>query len=329
VTVFEKQTSRFFKFKNVGDAISGILTDIGEPRQATKFNPNPDAPRQLDFWESADGGVPRPKMEVLLTLQTELREDAEDDGKRKVVIPVFYKDGSQLSAIQAAMFPTGATDLELGAWMGLRFIGHDPDSANPQNPRKLYEAAYKRPAAGGGAFKAQPAQQPGQAPAASQQPVQQPAWQQPGPGQYQGPPDTQRPGATQPPAAPYGQQQPAWQEPQHVNAGTGEVSGWQQQPASVAPSWPEATQEWAAPANAYTPPANPTPVQQQAMNHFPAAQQQPQWQQPAAQQPAAAAPPSSYQVDMAMGLLQQGAPDNYISEQSGLSMQAVAALRNR
>jgi hypothetical protein len=338
VTVFEKQTSRFFKFKNIGDTIVGTLVDIGEPRQATKYNPNPDAPRVLDFWESSDGGAPRPKMEVLLTLQTDLREDPDDDGKRKVVIPVFYKDGSPLSAIQAAMFPTGATDLELGAKVGLRFTGHDPDSANPQNPRKLYQGLYERPAAGGGAFQHQPAQnQP--APAA-QQPAQQANWQQPGQpaqgGGFGAPAPAQQPGGwEQAPAQnqwagapgqqqPAAAQQPVWQDPQHVQAGTGEVTGWQQ----PAPQ----QQEWAAPPEAYQPPANPTPQQQQAMAHFPAAA--PGWQQPQQQQPAAApqqqpAPPSSYQVDVALGLIQQGAPDNYISEQSGLSMEAVSALRNR
>lgn len=328
MTVFEKQTSRYFKFQNIGDTIVGTLVDIAEPRQATKYNPDPNAPRVLDFWESSDGGAPRPKMEVVLTLQTELREDADDDGKRKVVIPVFYKDGSPLSAIQAAMFPTGANDLEMGAKLGLRFVGHDPESKNPQNPRKIYQGHYERPAAGGGAFAMQQGGQ-GQQPApGAQQPHQQQNWQQPAP---QGQPGGFNPAQGQQAPQqnwqqPAPQQQPAWQEPQHVQAGTGEISSWGQQPAAGGQD------NWQAPASAYQPPANPTPQQQQAMAHFPAAQpgwQQPQQQAPAAppQQPAAA--PSSYQVDMAMGLIQQGAPDNYISEQSGLSMEAVAALRNR
>lgn len=331
MTVFEKQTSRYFKFKNVGDTIVGILTDIAEPRQATKYNPNPDAPRVLDFWESSDGGAPRPKMEVVLTLQTELREDPDDDGKRKVVIPVFYKDGSPLSAIQAAMFPTGAKDLELGAKIGLRFTGHDPESQNPQNPRKLYQGLYERPAAGGGAFAHQGGQQQAQQPAAApQQQAQQPAWQQPAPQAQPG--GFGAPAAAQQPAWQQPQQQPApqWQDPQHVQAGTGEITGW-----GAAPSQEPA---WQAPPEAYQAPANPTPQQAAAGAHFPAwqAQQQPAGQQQAWQQPQQqAAPPqppaapSSYQVDVAMGLIQQGAPDNYISEQSGLSMEAVSALRNR
>lgn len=329
MTVFARQTSRYAKLKNVGDAISGTILEIGEPRQSMKYNPNPNAPKVPDFWESSDGGAPRPKMEVVLTLQTQLNEGPDesgtaDDGKRKLVVPVFYKDGSMLNAIQTAMFPTGATDLEIGAFLGVRHTGHDPDSANPDNPRKLYEAIYKRPAAGGGAFQAQQepartappqqAQQPNAAqygqPAAAggwgaqggaQQPAQGGGWQRGGglPNQGYNVP------ATEP------QQQPAWGEPQHVQAGTGEVTGG-----------------WPPPQEAYRPPANPTPQQAQAATHFPAAQ--PGWQQPQqAQQPAAAAPPSSYQVDMALGLIQQGAPDNYISEQSGLSMEAVSALRNR
>ena len=329
MTVFAKQTSRYAKLKNVGDAISGTILEIGEPRQSMKYNPNPDAPRVPDFWESSDGGAPRPKMEVVLTLQTELNDGPDesgnpDDGKRKQVVPVFYKDGSMLNAIQTAMFPTGAQDLEIGAWIGVRHTGHDPDSANPQNPRKLYEAAYRRPAAGGGAFRAQEQQQPAAAPA--------PQAQQPNAAQYgqpaQGGGWGAQGGAQQPAQgggwqrggglpnqgynvpAPEPQQQPAWGEPQHVQAGTGEVNAG-----------------WPPPQDAYQPPANPTPQQAQAAQHFPAAQ--PGWQQPAAAVAAAPQAPSSYQVDMALGLIQQGAPDNYISEQSGLSMEAVSALRNR
>ncbi|UXE04777.1 hypothetical protein QEH44_gp41 [Arthrobacter phage Shambre1] len=331
MTVFEKQTSRFFKLKNIGDQVSGFITDISEPRQATKFNANPQAPRVLDFWESSDGGAPRPKMEVILTLQTELREDGDDDGKRKVVVPVFYKDGSMMSAIQTACFGTGATDLEIGAWLGIRFTGHDPDSQNPQNPRKLYEAAYKRPAAGGGAFAQQQAAQ--QAPAPQQQPG---GFQQ---GGFTGAPAPQQQAA---------QQAPAWQPPAAVNPATGEVGG-----QAAAPSWggQTAAGQPVQDPSLYQPPANPTPEQQQAMNHFPAANgQQPAWQPPApaaaqpgpyqqsAQQPPAAgpAPQAAPQqlpvvevpVQQIRDLIAQGAPDNYIAATTGASMEAISAIRN-
>lgn len=318
MSVFAKQTSRFVKLKNVGDSVSGIITEISEPRQATKYDPRPDAPRVPDFWESSDGGAPRPKMEIVLTLQTDINEGPDDsgnadDGKRKLVVPIFYKEGSMLSSIQNAIIGAGGQDIELGAWVGVRHTGHDPASANPQNPRKLYEAAYRRPAGGGGAFQAN-AGQP-----AAQQPAAQPAQQ------------------FQPPAAQPAAQPAAYQPPVAVNQQTGEVGGqaaapsWGGQTAAGAPVAGAPEQAWSAPATAYVPPANPTPEQAQAMAHFPAAQTA--WQPPAAAAPAPApaAPPAAPQMDAAAikNLIAQGAPDGYILENvPGSTPEAVAAIRN-
>lgn len=307
MTVFAKQTSRFFKLKNVGDAIVGTLTEISEPRQATKYQQNPNAPRVLDFWESSDGGPPRPKMEVILTFQTDLNEGPDDtgdpdDGKRKLVVPVFYKDGSMLTAIQSAMLRAGAKDLEIGARVGVRHTGHDPDSANPAQPRKLYEAFYERPAGGGGVFQQQEQQH-------------QPPQQQAAPPQQQAAPP---------------QQQAAWQPPTPVNTSTGEVGqqpapSWGGQTAAGAPVQGGPEQQWQAPPEAYVPPANPTPQQAQAAAHFPAAQQA-AWQPP--QQ---AAPPAAPQMDVAAikDLIGRGAPDGYILQNvPGSTPEALAAIRN-
>ena len=312
MSVFAKQTSRFVKLKNVGDSVRGVLTEISEPRQSTKYDPRPNAPRVPDFWESSDGGAPRPKMEVILTLQTTINEGPDesgnpDDGMRKLVVPIFYKEGSMLSVMQNALVAAGAKDLEIGAELGWRHTGHDPESANPQNPRKLYEAFYNRPAGGGGVFQAGAWQQ--QAPPQQQQAA--PQYQEPVPSQH-----------GQPPA-------PAYQPPVPVNQQTGEVGGQQQAPTwggQTAAGQPVQEQTWQAPPEAYQPPANPTPEQAQAATHFPAAQ--PAWQPPQEQQ---AAPAPAPQVDAGAirTLIQQGAPDGYILQNvPGATAAAINAIRN-
>lgn len=345
MSVFAKQTSRYAKLKNVGDRISGIVLNVSEPRQSMKYDPRPGATRVPDFWESKDGGPARPKMEVVLTLQTDLNEGPDDDGvaddgERKIVVPVFYKEGSQLFEIQKAIVAAGGKDIENGAWLGLAHTGHDPESANMDNPRKLYQAAYKRPSGGGGAFAAgagqeQPAAQPQQT---QQQPPVHPlnggqgAWQQPAAQPQQTQQQWQQPAAQA--APPAQQQQQAWQPPVQLNTSTGEVNGGV-----------PATDAWGAPAQAaqqpqqgWEPPRdeaamgqpvqNPNPVQQQALNAFNGGQNA-GWQPPAAAAPPAAPAPAT-QVDVAaiQGLISQGAPDGYIMQQTGASQEAINALRN-
>jgi hypothetical protein len=108
-----------------------------------------------------------------------------------------------------------------GGFLALTFTHLDPESKNPQNPRKLYAAKYQAPAPGQGAF-TQPAAQP--APAAEPQYNQwNPAPEQPAP-------------AAAPPAwaQPAAQAAPAYQPPVQVNTSTGEIPEAQAAPAPVA-----------------------------------------------------------------------------------------------
>lgn len=339
MSVFAKTTSRYHKLKNVGDSIQGTILEIPEPKQSTVYNPDPAAPKKLDFWESRDGGPARPKLEVHLLLQTEINEGPDengepDDGERRLVVPIFFKDGSMMSAIQAAMGRAGAKDLEKGGKIGIRFTGHDPESANPQQPRKLFEAYYEKPAAAGGVFAQQPQaaqapqqyQQPAQAPAPQAQQWQQPqaaqtpaqqAWdQQPAQAQWQQPQAAQAP--AQQPAAPAQQ----WQAPQAVNPSTGELGQqWGQQP----------TAEPARDPGMYQQPEQPTPVQQQATAAFNGTAGQQGWQPPQAaapQQQAQPAAPVQVNAEQVRELIRQGAPDGHIAQVTGASLEAITALRN-
>lgn len=329
---FAKQTSRYFKFgKQPGSSIQGTITHIGEPRQSYKYDPRPGAPKVLDFYEGAQGGPPRPKMEVVLTLQTDLRDDGpDDDGMRKLVVPIMYKDGSLISAIQNAIDAAGGKDIAVGAQMWAQFTGFDPDSQNPDNPRKLYAAGYRLPPAGGGAFQQgggqqqQPAQQPqfnqgGQLPPAPQQPYQQPQqWQQPQPGGQQQP----QPGGQQyPPADVAGV--PFQQQPQQDPWGS---------PVDAA----QQAQQWQPPAGGQPiAPVNPTPQQQQAAASFYGSGPQPgaTYQPPANEQPPGQPfgqqqPPQQVDPALIQQMIAGNASDGDIMGATGASLQQISAIRN-
>ncbi len=226
---FKKRSSgAFATFPQPGATVAGIITDISNQKQATKWNPDPKAKRELDFWPSGD-----PVMEVWLTLQTQDRnpQDPEDTGLRTIVVTVNQKAGGQLAAIMDACEAAGAETPLPGGFLALTFTQFDPESKNAQNPRKMYAANYRAPAPGGGAFQQQPVQQaPAQpqynewnpAPAA---PVQQ--TQQQAQAAFYGNPaaavqQQQPPAWAQPQQGPG--QPPVYQPPVQVNPGTGEVA---------------------------------------------------------------------------------------------------------
>ncbi|KQR01463.1 hypothetical protein ASF74_07820 [Arthrobacter sp. Leaf145] len=285
---FKKRgNSKFVKFGQPGDTVAGTITEISDQKQATKFNPNPQAKRELDFWPSGD-----PVMEVWITLQTQERDqqDPEDTGLRTTVVTVNQKAGGQLAAIMDACEAVKAPTPLPGGFLAVTFTGFDPQSQNPQNPRKLYAAQYQVPAPGGGAFQ-QPQAQPAQQQAPAQQynefnPPPQAAPQQQAPVQQfqqQPPVQQQAPAWTQPQvAAPQQQYQP----PVQVNTNTGEIAAPQQQ----------------------------APVQQFQ-------------QQPPVQQQAPAQQGGGVDAVQIQGLIAQGMDDNTINQATGAPHAAIAAIR--
>lgn len=83
------------KFDQIGRTWSGPLTGI-EKRQATNFDTS-----KPEFWD--DGN---PKEQYVISIQTDLREDENDDGIRAV----YIKDwGDQKKALRAALQAFGGT----------------------------------------------------------------------------------------------------------------------------------------------------------------------------------------------------------------------------
>lgn len=148
-----------FPFEQPGDTVTGSILTLEEVQQTDMDT------GELAFWNNNPA---QPKMMYRVTLQTELRNDHADDGKRSIYLRGSRKPDtkSSLAAVLTAVRQaTGGTSLDPGATLTLTYVGDGVASKRGYNPPKQYQAAYQ-PAAmdlGGGA---PPAAPPAAAPAA-------------------------------------------------------------------------------------------------------------------------------------------------------------------
>lgn len=189
---FAPRASHSWKFATPGDSHTGTIIEVGDARQASEFGSNEPA-----FW---DREKTRPKMQVAVTLDTAERDpqDASDTGKRTLWVVEDGRSGSILSAIRQAVHQAGAGTIDIGGQLTVAFSGFDPNSKNPQNPRKVYTASYVPPAPAGGMFTNQDTAQPAAAPTAPvapapAAPVAQPAPAAPAPAAQPAAPATPAP----------------------------------------------------------------------------------------------------------------------------------------
>lgn len=151
--------SKGIKFNSIGDTVTGTITRQPREQQSTKFGTT-----DPDFWPNGD-----PKMQILVDLNTALREDADDDGDRTL----YVSSTAQKKAIGDAMRTAGASDIEIGGTLTITYTGNDPQSKNPANPKKLYTASYVKPSSP--LAQAAPAAAPAAQPVAAQAQVAPPA----------------------------------------------------------------------------------------------------------------------------------------------------------
>jgi hypothetical protein len=101
-----------------------------EARQQTEFGT-----RKPLFWD--DG---RKRMQVVITLQTDERDDANDDGVRLL----FVKGKNMTRAIRDAVRAAGCSSLDVGGKLAIRYV-RDDESTGGRQPPKVYEAKYQPP----------------------------------------------------------------------------------------------------------------------------------------------------------------------------------------
>lgn len=129
--------AKAFPFNDIGDTVTGEITQM-EKRQQT----NLDGVKL--FWDNGD-----PRMQLVVTLATDLHESDNDDGERTI----FVKGGryevatgrgqSMKDAIADALKSVGLRAPRIGDRLGVSYTGEGPKRKG-YNPPKLYTAGYEK-----------------------------------------------------------------------------------------------------------------------------------------------------------------------------------------
>lgn len=105
-----------WKFDSEGVRKQGTVTEAPQARQETEYDPNNPGGGAPKFFPSGD-----PIMGVLVTVQTDEKEDTDDDGKR-----TFYVEGKRLKdAVRSAVRAAGANGLEVGGKLDITLTHYD------------------------------------------------------------------------------------------------------------------------------------------------------------------------------------------------------------
>ena len=129
--------SKSAKFDEVGDIVRGVILSA-EVRQATDLEGAPKV------W--SDGS---PVNQLVITLQTDLRDGDDDDGTRRLYAKggnyeaATGKGTSMLVAVREAIKKAGATKLAEGATLTVQHSGLGKKSKPAHNAPKLYTAKYE------------------------------------------------------------------------------------------------------------------------------------------------------------------------------------------
>lgn len=126
---------RWAKFTEPGDKVVGDIVSL-ETRQQTTVEGDPKT------WDNGD-----PMWEVVVSLQTALQEDGDDDGIRLVAISGSKKYASKAKATADALKTAGAKTMETGASFGLAYTGDGEPTKRGYTAPKLYAATYTAPKA--------------------------------------------------------------------------------------------------------------------------------------------------------------------------------------
>lgn len=127
------------KFPKPGDFVEGTLVSK-DTQQAAEFNAKDPTDRsKLKTYDSGD-----PKLELILILQTDVRDpNLEDD---KGVRRVFVSYSMQQSLQQAVLDAGIRKSLPLGSRIRIEFSHEVPNKMGSGNPRKEYKISVTPPA---------------------------------------------------------------------------------------------------------------------------------------------------------------------------------------
>lgn len=133
-----------FPDEQFGHTVGGRIVDKPVTTQQLDFDS-----RQPKFYD--DGN---PMWQVVVAVQAQPAGD-DDDGIR-----AFYLKSQMKKAVQEAVRRAGATRLEVGGELHIRYVRDEPNSRGRGKPKKIYEARYTPPTSGAAAPAARPANAP-------------------------------------------------------------------------------------------------------------------------------------------------------------------------
>ena len=122
-------SSRSAKFESEGDVSVGFITHY-EMRQQTDIKTG-----AAKTWD--DGN---PMMQLVVTIDTEARDDDEDDGARTV-----YIKGQMQKAVADAIRKSGEHGLGIGGKLGIKYVSTAAPKQRGFNGAKQYTAKYEPP----------------------------------------------------------------------------------------------------------------------------------------------------------------------------------------
>lgn len=120
------------KFPEVGTVVKGSITTPPTLSQQTDFTTG-----ALKTWD--DG---KPQMQLVVTIQTDEKDDVEDDGVRSL-----YVKGAMQAAVKDAIRKAGARGLEVGGTIAIKYTGDGVAKTRGMNPPKQFAAQYVPPTA--------------------------------------------------------------------------------------------------------------------------------------------------------------------------------------
>lgn len=128
--------SAFNKETPLGTSVSGIITDVSV-QQITDF-----VTGKLKFWDGE-----RPQMQIVIVIQTDLREDSEDDGKRAIYIKTWgvWKE-NLMTAVRAAGGQKAGDVLKPGNRFTDTYSGTKPSTQGSDTKVHTYKIETNQPA---------------------------------------------------------------------------------------------------------------------------------------------------------------------------------------
>lgn len=119
------------KFEAIGTVHRGTILDFNKSSQTDIQTGEPV------YWN--DG---RPKEQVIITIQTDERDQDidDDDGRRR-----FYVKGNMQAAVRDAVRKSGAKRLEVGGMLAVQYHADGEAKKAGFNKPKLYTAEYRAP----------------------------------------------------------------------------------------------------------------------------------------------------------------------------------------